>query len=125
MDDIYKITVRIPSLGASYEGTWMTRQIVGTFRQMNVELPLTLTPGENKPKRPQTRVEPYPYETQEVAFNNGDVILNGTMTLPEGYTRATPALVMITGSGIQNRDEELFEHKASERALRQDRCTGS
>lgn len=106
-----KITVRIPSLGASYEGTWMIKQIVGTFRQMNVEFPLTLTPGENKPKRPQTPVGPFPYETEEVTFNNGDVVLNGTLTLPEGYTRATPALVMITGSGIQNRDEELFEHK--------------
>ena len=106
-----KITVKIPALGASYEGTWMIRQIVGTFRQMNVEFPLTLTPGENKPKRPQTPVGPFPYATEEVTFANGDVILQGTLTLPEGHTSQTPALIMITGSGIQNRDEELFEHK--------------
>ena len=106
-----KITVKIPSLGASYEGTWMIRQIVGTFRQMNVEFPLTLTPGENKPKRPQTPVGPFPYTTEEVTFANGDVVLHGTLTLPEGHTAQTPALIMITGSGIQNRDEELFEHK--------------
>ena len=106
-----KITVKIPALGASYEGTWMIRQIVGTFRQMNVEFPLTLTPGENKPKRPQTPVGPFPYTTEEVTFANGDVVLNGTLTLPEGHTDQTPALIMVTGSGIQNRDEELFEHK--------------
>ena len=106
-----KITVKIPSLGASYEGAWMIRQIVGTFRQMNVEFPLTLTPGENKPKRPQAPVGPFPYTTEEVTFANGDVVLHGTLTLPEGHTAQTPALIMITGSGIQNRDEELFEHK--------------
>ena len=106
-----KITVKIPALGASYEGTWMIRQIVGTFRQMNVEFPLTLTPGENKPKRPQTPVGPFPYTTEEVTFANGDVVLHGTLTLPEGHTDQTPALIMVTGSGIQNRDEELFEHK--------------
>ena len=109
--ELGKVTLKIPALGASYEGTWMIRQIVGTFRQMNVEFPLTLTPGENKPKRPQTPVGPFPYTTEEVTFTNGDVVLHGTLTLPEGYTDQTPALIMITGSGIQNRDEELFEHK--------------
>lgn len=106
-----KITITIPSLGASYEGQWLVRQIAGTFRQMNVSLPLTLTPGEDKPNRPQTPVGPFPYTTEEVSFNNGDVVLRGTLTLPEGYSSSTPALIMVTGSGQQNRDEELFEHK--------------
>lgn len=105
------IKVIIPSLGASYEGVWMIRQIVGTFTQMNASFPLTLTPGENKPARPQTPKPPYPYQTEEVSFTNGDIVLNGTLTLPAGCSRETPVLVMITGSGIQNRDEELFEHK--------------
>lgn len=106
-----KITVRIPSLGASYEGQWLINRIVGTFKQMTLSLPLTLSPGEDKPKRPQTPVGPFPYSTEEVTFTNGEVTLNGTIVLPEGYSRNTPALVMVTGSGIQNRDEELFEHK--------------
>ena len=105
------IKVIIPSLGASYEGVWMIRQIVGTFTQMNASFPLTLTPGENKPARPQTPKPPYPYQTEEISFTNGDVVLNGTLTLPPGCSRETPVLVMVTGSGIQNRDEELFEHK--------------
>ena len=105
------IKVIIPSLGASYEGVWMIRQIVGTFTQMNASFPLTLTPGENKPARPQTPKPPYPYQTEEVSFTNGDIVLNGTLTLPTGCSRETPMLVMVTGSGIQNRDEELFEHK--------------
>lgn len=105
------ISIRIPSLGASYEGVWLIRQIVGTFTQMNLSFPLTLTPGENKPARPQTPQGPFPYQTEEVSFTNGDVALHGTLTLPEGYTRNTTALVMVTGSGLQNRDEEIFDHK--------------
>ena len=105
------IKVIVPSIGAKYEGVWMIRQIVGTFTQMNVSFPLTLTPGEDKPARPQTPKPPYPYDTEEVSFTNGDVVLNGTLALPEGYSRQTPVLVMVTGSGIQNRDEEIFEHK--------------
>lgn len=109
--DAGKIIVRVPSLAITYEGQWVINKIIGTFRQMSVSLPLTLTPGENKPKRPQTPVGPFPYTTEDVMFNNGDVVLNGTLVLPDGYSRETPVLIMVTGSGQQNRDEEIFEHK--------------
>ena len=46
-----------------------------------------------------------------MTFTSGDVVLNGTLVLPEGYTKTTPALVMVTGSGQQNRDEEIYGHK--------------
>lgn len=105
------ITIRIPSLGASFEGSFVIRQIMGTFNQAGLSLPLSLAPDEDKPKRPQTPQGPFPYATEEVTFMNGDVVLNGTLVLPEGYTRKTPVLIMVTGSGLQNRDEELFEHK--------------
>lgn len=106
-----KIIILMPSLAARFEGQWLINKIVGTFTQMGMSLPLTLTPGENKPKRPQTPVGPFPYATEEVSFTNGDVVLNGTLALPEGVSRETPVLIMVTGSGQQNRDEELFEHK--------------
>ena len=51
--------------------------------------------------------EPVPYREKEVSFETGDVHLEGTLTLPEG-TGPFPAVVMITGSGPQNRDEELL-----------------
>ena len=104
-------TIKIPSLGASYEGMYMIQQIAGTFTQAGMSLPLNLTPGEDKPNRPQTPKAPFPYVTEEVTFMNEDVVLNGTLVLPEGYSRSTPVLVMVTGSGQQNRDEELFDHK--------------
>ena len=106
-----KVTIRIPSLGATYQGQWLASQIVGSFKQWGSSLPLTLTPGEERLNRPQTPEGPFPYATEEVSFTNGDAVLKGTLTLPEGCSRKTPVLVMVTGSGLQNRDEEIFEHK--------------
>ena len=105
------ITIKVPSIGATYEGQWMLKQIAGDFKQMGVSFPLTLTPGEEKLNRPQTPQGPFPYTTEEVSFTNGDAVLKGTLVLPEGYSRKTPVLIMVTGSGLQNRDEEIFEHK--------------
>ena len=68
-------------------------------------------------RRPQTPCPPYPYSTEEVSFLNAadSVLLAGTLTFPEGYTprraAATPVVVMVTGSGLQNRDEEVFGHR--------------
>lgn len=106
-----KITIKISSIGATYEGQWTSGEIVGTFRQWGTSLPLTLVPGEEKVNRPQTPKAPFPYTTEEVSFTNGDAVLKGTLTLPEGCTKKTPVLIMVTGSGLQNRDEEIFEHK--------------
>ena len=105
------VTIKVPSIGASYEGQWTLKQIVGTFKQMGVSLPLTLTPGEEKLNRPQTPKGPFPYAMEEVSFTNGNAVLKGTLVLPEGCSRKTPVLIMVTGSGLQNRDEEIFEHK--------------
>ena len=105
------ITIKVPSIGATYEGLWLIKQIAGTFKQMGASLPLTLTPGEEKLNRPQTPQGPFPYAQEEVSFANGDAVLKGTLVLPEGCSRKTPVLIMITGSGLQNRDEEIYEHK--------------
>lgn len=110
-DSIGKIILSIPSIGAIYEGFLLYNRIVGTFDQMGQSFPLTLTPGEIKLNRPQTPHGPFPYTTEEVTFSNGDVVLRGTLVLPEGCSRETPVLLFVTGSGKQNRDEELFEHK--------------
>lgn len=105
------ITINVPSIGATYEGQWLVKQIVGTFKQWGASLPMTLAPGVEKLNRPQTPVGPFPYTTEEVSFVNGDAVLKGTLVLPDGYSRKTPILIMVTGSGLQNRDEEIYEHK--------------
>lgn len=105
------IKVAVPSINASYEGVNMGESIMGTFKQHGQSFPLTIKPGLLKRNRPQTPATPYPYQTQEVSFNNGDAILKGTLVIPENASRQTPVLLMVTGSGLQNRDEEIFEHK--------------
>ena len=106
-----KLKVTVGMIGASFEGTMEEQTITGTFTQNGMSLPLTLKPGEQKNNRPQTPVPPFPYITEEVTFSNGDITLNGTLTLPEGWDKNTKAVVMVTGSGQQNRDEEIFDHK--------------
>ena len=105
------IKVAVPSINASYEGVNMGESIMGTFKQHGQSFPLTIKPGLLKRNRPQTPAMPYPYQTQEVSFNNGDAILKGTLVIPKNASRQTPVMLMVTGSGLQNRDEEIFEHK--------------
>ena len=107
-----KLKVTIGMIGATFEGTVEEQNITGTFTQNGMSLPLTLKPGvEQNNNRPQTPMPPFPYTTEEVTFANGDITLHGTLTLPEGWNKSTKAVVMVTGSGQQNRDEELFGHK--------------
>jgi len=105
------IKVTVSAINAIYEGVNMGKSIMGTFKQNGQSFPLTLTPGTVKRNRPQTPVGPYPYQTLEVSFSNGSAVLKGTLVLPENHTQNTPVLLMVTGSGLQNRDEEIFEHK--------------
>ncbi len=106
------------ALGASYEGTLNSEgnEITGKFTQSGVTFPLNFKPGTvatlAPPKRPQTPVKPYPYDEEEITFENkaANITLAGTLTLPR--TKAPfPAVVLITGSGPQDRNESLMGHQ--------------
>ncbi len=105
------ITIKIPSINASFIGNLKDDMITGYFSQNGAKIPLLLKRGALKLNRPQTPKPPHNYLTEEVSFKNSDALLCGTLSLPKGYNRSTPVLIMITGSGLQNRDEEIFEHK--------------
>ncbi len=105
------LSITVPSIRATFRGKYESEHITGLFTQNGFQVPLVLTPGEKTLHRPQTPKPPFPYGQEEVSFSNGDAVLKGTLSLPEGYSRETPVLIMITGSGLQNRDEEFFEHK--------------
>ena len=105
------IKVKVGMIGATFEGKMANGEIKGTFTQNGFPLPLTLKPGKITVKRPQTPVPPFPYKEESVSFTNAGYTFNGTLTLPENYTKDTPVVLMVTGSGQQNRDEEMFEHK--------------
>jgi pimeloyl-ACP methyl ester carboxylesterase len=110
-----KVDVAFPTLNATYTGVLKDGKIEGTFTQMGYKLPLVLEEGQPVRIRPQTPQPPFPYQTEEVSFVNTEdsASLAGTLTYPVGYNskRKVPVVIMVTGSGLQNRDEELFEHK--------------
>lgn len=118
------ISVTMPRLGAQYAGKLVGEKINGTFSQMGHSFPLILKRGEIKMNRPQTPQPPFEYTTQEVVFHNkgidaktglptegGEAWLGGTLTYPKGFKTGMPVILMVTGSGQQNRDEELMGHK--------------
>jgi pimeloyl-ACP methyl ester carboxylesterase len=65
-----------------------------------------------KKKKPQEPTRPFSYVEKEVTFKNNfdGTILNGTLTIPD-ETNVFPAVILVTGSGAQNRDEEILGHK--------------
>lgn len=106
------INVSIASLTASYAARLQNGELKGTFTQRGFKLPLSLKPSEKvELKRPQAPQPPYPYETEEVTLQNtkAGATLAGTLTIPAGGSKYV--LLMVTGSGAQNRDEEVFGHK--------------
>lgn len=105
-----RIKVRVPSVGAFFEGELNGDMLVGTFTQMGASFALVLERGELHNDRPQTPQPPLGYKTAAVEFSNAGATLSGTLTLPENPQNTTVVL-MITGSGQQNRDEELFDHR--------------
>ena len=79
-----------------------------------VPMPLVLTKSKSEgPKRPQEPQGPFPYKIEEVSYVNkdaGDIKLAGTLSIPEGEGRF-PVVVLISGSGPQDRDQSILKHK--------------
>ncbi len=65
--------------------------------------------AERYPERQQTPKPPFFYTSQNVKFSNDTLTFAGTLTSP--WSDVVGAVVLITGSGQQNRDEEIFGHK--------------
>ena len=109
------VNFQVPSIGMSYAGKLQGGVLKGTFKQMSVTLPLDMKPGEVVRNRPQHPVEPYPYQTKEVTFRNeaANASFAGTLVYPVGHKvgQKVPVVLFVTGSGAENRDEEIFDHK--------------
>jgi hypothetical protein len=106
------VNVSVASLNASYAARLLNGELNGTFTQNGFRLPLNLKPDKKAElKRPQNPQPPYPYETEELTFQNANAgaTLAGTLTIPANGSEYV--LLMVTGSGAQNRDEEVFGHK--------------
>ena len=111
------LAVKVEMIGMTYRARLKDGQLDGTFSQNGFSTKLVLTNGVAEVKRPQMPKSPYPYTTEEVTFRNetDGATLAGTLTWPVGYdknVKKKPVVVLlVSGSGQQNRDEELFDHK--------------
>lgn len=104
--------VNVPSIGASYSGKISGRKVFGTFVQNGYSFPLALDYGPFVANRPQTPKGPFSYYTEEVVFTAHDgAKLAGTLSVPLYASAKTPVVLMVTGSGLQDRDETMFDHK--------------
>jgi pimeloyl-ACP methyl ester carboxylesterase len=110
------LTFSMPVASGSFTGTVSSAdQITGTWTQGGQALPLVLTRVTDlaalEPKRPQLPKPPYPYREENVSYPSAaGVTLAATLTVPSG-PGPFPAVVLITGSGPQDRDETLLGHK--------------
>ncbi len=94
---------------AIFDGEVERDSIKGVFLQAGMSGRFRLGRGEST-KGPVAQEDPVPYRQEEVVFHNDTLKFAGTLTLPSAQGRH-PAVVMITGSGPQNRDEEIFGFK--------------
>ena len=110
-----RLELTMSAMNASYSGVLKDEGIEGEFTQYGMTFPLNLAKAEKEAKqmtRPQDPQPPFNYRIEEVTFRNEKegFDLTGTLTIPEGDD-PFPAMVLVSGSGQQNRDEELMNHR--------------
>ena len=111
------LTLKVGAVNGTYEGTVSAdgTTIDGSWSQGGGSVSLVLTRGTGaaapEPKRPQNPAKPYPYREEAISFDNTDagITLAATLTIPAG-AGPFPAVLLITGSGPQDRNESLAGH---------------
>ena len=114
-------TIKVPAVKGEFAGKLgADGKLTGSWKQGGAALPLELEKVDVKrvsnaapeKRRPQTPLPPFPYDVGDAAFRNANdtVDLAGTLTLPQG-AGPWPAVVLVSGSGQQDRDETLMDHK--------------
>ena len=110
------LNLDVKSIGGSFEGIYKenNKTIEGEWKQAGSAFPLVLNRIEKAPDihRKQDPIKPYPYTEEEVVYENKEagIKLAGTLTLPQSGG-PFPAVILITGSGPQNRNEEIMGHR--------------
>ncbi len=114
--DIAFTLAQAPPSGAVFTATRDGDTAAGQLQQAGQTMPLSMTRVEGDvavgPRRPQTPAPPFPYASHDVDYTNtvDGTMLAGTFTVPDG-PGPHPAVILITGSGAQDRDETILGHK--------------
>lgn len=111
-----RLYFEVDRIGVSYEGHYdaTSQTITGEFTQMGLKFELNFSRESLdaiRPDRPQTPQPPFPYTEKEVRFTSSDprYQLSGTLTMPDGTAKA--GVVLVSGSGPQDRDSFIFNHR--------------
>jgi alpha-beta hydrolase superfamily lysophospholipase len=96
-----------------YTGKLENNEFIGNFVQSDFTFPMNLSQEAHKINRPQEPKAPFPYLSEDVTFKNTkeNFELAGTLTLPQ-KTGKFPAVILISGSGQQDRNSEIYGHKS-------------
>ncbi len=114
-----KLEIHLNAMRIVFNGTVTDSIIIGTFSQSGMKIPLNLTRkkilAEKQKARLQDPKKPYPYTSQDIFFSNNkanNIKLAATLTLPKDV-KNPKVVVLISGSGPQNRNEEIkaFNHR--------------
>ena len=112
-----KLQLLLANIGAEYNGIVIGDSISGIFKQGGIEVPMGLSRKQSEKLIPRNSqeakiVKPYPYYSEEISFRNSsaNITLAGTLTFPKNGENF-PVVILISGSGKQNRDEEIFGRK--------------
>ncbi|MEZ6092815.1 MAG: alpha/beta hydrolase [Pirellulaceae bacterium] len=108
----------VPISNAKYFGERSTdgKTIIGKWKQNGGEFDLTLTivpldeTDDGNRDRPQTPKPPFAYDSEDILVDCGTHKLSGTLTFPKA-NGPFPTIILVSGSGPQDRDETLFNHK--------------
>lgn len=104
------------TLKADFKGKFSDKklQLAGKWNQMGKEYELNFkrVPNEKKPERPQNPKAPFPYSEEKIIYSNTDksIQYGATLTIPSSVSNA-PVVILITGSGQEDRDETVYGHK--------------
>ncbi len=110
-DSVLKIALQ--NIRFEYEGGLnKINHFIGNVKQGLQSVPMTLTREKIERLRPQEPKQPFPYYSEDLTFDNkrAGITLAGTLTLPKKEGKF-PAVILISGSGPQNRDSEILGHK--------------
>lgn len=110
------VSAKIEKLSAEFKGRFNkeTGKLAGSWMQRGASISLSMARGAYAaPQRPQEPKPPFPYQSQNITFKNGDITLEGTLTLPENDSskKGFPSVILLHGSGPHDRDETIFNHK--------------
>lgn len=112
------LIIDLSNVGMKYSGqlnadhTSINGKMVEGLNSFALNLSRNSVPETPQANRPQEPLKPYPYIEEKVSFVNKDanITLVGTFTRPKGEKKL-PVAILISGSGPQDRDETISQHK--------------